>query len=152
MYTSVNTGEIPDSIFLRVRAPTATSHIARSGKSSSLEGGRSLVLETPPTSRTYVVRRGSLTKNQRLDYIKALKCIHTKPSTISKSLAPGARNRYDDFQAIHIKYTTSIHATGNFFAWHRWFVYIWEKALRDECGFTGCRCPVSVVWRYRALY
>lgn len=27
--------------------------------------------------------------------------------------------------------------------WHRWFVYSYEKALRDECGYTGYQ-PVSV--------
>jgi tyrosinase len=21
--------------------------------------------------------------------------------------------------------------------WHRYFVHVWEKALRDECGYTG---------------
>lgn len=31
---------------------------------------------------------------------------------------------------------------GNFFTWHRYFVYAYEKALRDECGFRGTQ-PVS---------
>jgi tyrosinase len=50
---------------------------------------------------------------------------------------PGAKSRYDDFVAQHINQTLSIHGTGNFLTWHRYFVYGYEKALRDECGYKG---------------
>lgn len=33
--------------------------------------------------------------------------------------------------------TLSIHFTGNFLAWHRWFLYEYEQALRNECGYKG---------------
>lgn len=36
----------------------------------------------------------------------------------------------------------TIHYTGNFMPWHRWFVHLYEKALREECGYTGYQ-PVS---------
>ena len=26
---------------------------------------------------------------------------------------------------------------GNFLSWHRYFTWIWEKALREECGYEG---------------
>jgi tyrosinase len=29
----------------------------------------------------------------------------------------------------------SIHGTGNFLTWHRYFTYGYEKALREECGY-----------------
>ena len=51
--------------------------------------------------------------------------------------APGARSRYDDFEATHIINTKLIHGTGLFFAWHRWFVQLFETALREECGYSG---------------
>lgn len=45
--------------------------------------------------------------------------------------------QYDDFIVTHIQQTLSIHFTGNFMPWHRWFTYSYEKALRDECGYKG---------------
>lgn len=30
-----------------------------------------------------------------------------------------------------------IHYSGTFPPWHRWFVYTYEKALREECGYKG---------------
>lgn len=30
-----------------------------------------------------------------------------------------------------------IHFTGLFFPWHRWYVYVYETALKSKCGFTG---------------
>jgi tyrosinase len=34
-----------------------------------------------------------------------------KPSKADPSFAPGARSRYDDFVAVHINQTLSIHGT-----------------------------------------
>lgn len=61
----------------------------------------------------------------------------SKPPITPSSLVPGAMSRYDDFVATHINQTLSIHATGNFLSWHRYFVWTWEKALREECGYQG---------------
>lgn len=47
------------------------------------------------------------------------------------------RNRLDDFVGTHIQQTLTIHYTGTFLAWHRWFLYQHEQALRNECGYTG---------------
>jgi tyrosinase len=52
-------------------------------------------------------------------------------------VAPGARSRFDDFLVTHIQQTLAIHFSGIFPAWHRWFVYQYERALRDECGYAG---------------
>jgi tyrosinase len=65
-----------------------------------------------------------------------------KPSTLNQTLYPGAKSRYDDFVAVHINFTLTIHGTGNFLGWHRYFVYAYEQALRNECGYKGYQ-PVS---------
>ncbi|KAK1752335.1 hypothetical protein QBC47DRAFT_433415 [Echria macrotheca] len=80
---------------------------------------------------------GSLSKAERKDYIKAVKCLMNKPSKYSPTAAPGAKTRYDDFVAVHINQTISIHGTANFLSWHRWFTYTFEQALRNECGYKG---------------
>lgn len=47
------------------------------------------------------------------------------------------RRRYDDFIAAHINQTFTIHLTGNFLGWHRLYVWAYERALREECGYKG---------------
>ena len=73
---------------------------------------------------------------EKTAYINAVLCLQSKPS-LTGSFVPGAKSRYDDFVAIHINQTLTIHGTGNFLSWHRYFVYTYEKALREECGYTG---------------
>ncbi|ORY16146.1 hypothetical protein BCR34DRAFT_557797 [Clohesyomyces aquaticus] len=80
---------------------------------------------------------GDLSNKTRLDYIRAVKCLASLPSKIGSYKALGARSRYDDFEAAHIIHTPTIHATGLFFAWHRHIAYLYEKALREECGYSG---------------
>ncbi|KAJ2989996.1 hypothetical protein NUW58_g3173 [Xylaria curta] len=73
---------------------------------------------------------------QRKEYIAAVKCLQKKPSIASPTFAPGAKTRYDDFVAVHINQTLSIHGTGNFLTWHRYYVKAYETALRTDTG-TG---------------
>lgn len=35
--------------------------------------------------------------------------------------------------------TMSIHYTGNFLPWHRWYVAAYETALREECQYAGAQ-------------
>ncbi|TDZ32018.1 Tyrosinase-like protein orsC [Colletotrichum spinosum] len=82
------------------------------------------------TSKNVAFRReyGSLSEADRLAYVNAVKCLQ---------VSSGARSRFDDFVVIHIQKTLEIHYTGNFMPWHRWFVHLYETALREECGYTG---------------
>ncbi|RDL40550.1 Di-copper centre-containing [Venustampulla echinocandica] len=87
---------------------------------------------------------GMLSNTERKSYTDAVLCLMSKPSKTNPSEAPGAKTRYDDFTWTHIKQTLSIHGTANFLSWHRWYTYIFEKALREECGYQGyqpyCKC------------
>lgn len=53
--------------------------------------------------------RGSLPAKARKDYIKAVKCLTRKPAKSSKRDVPGARSRFDDWTAVHIKLTNNVH-------------------------------------------
>lgn len=64
-----------------------------------------------------------------------VKCLMRAPSKIPAGEVPGAKSRYDDFVGMHVNQTLFIHFTGSFFAWHRYFVWSYERALRDECGY-----------------
>lgn len=89
---------------------------------------------------------GDLSDIERREYINAVLCLAAKPSITPPSLVPGARSRYDDFVATHMNQTLSIHATGNFLTWHRYFVWTYEQALRNECGYSGYQ-PVTNLFR-----
>ncbi|KAK8008376.1 Tyrosinase-like protein orsC [Apiospora marii] len=77
-----------------------------------------------------------LDQDHKRDYIKAVQCMADSPTRLTQ-YGWASKNRYDDFFGVHINKTTSIHATGNFLTYHRYFVYLWEKALRKECGYQG---------------
>ncbi|KAL1873568.1 hypothetical protein Daus18300_003935 [Diaporthe australafricana] len=91
------------------------------------------------TSENVRVRKewGSLGDSEKLDYIDAVKCIQSASPLTPQSVAPGAKTRFDDFVATHINQTLTIHYTGNFLSWHRYFTWLWEEALRTECGYEG---------------
>ncbi|PYH95714.1 tyrosinase central domain protein [Aspergillus ellipticus CBS 707.79] len=90
-------------------------------------------------SEDAAVRRdwGDLSADQRIEFIDALWCLRRTPSTLPHDQFPGVRDRYDDFVATHINYTLSIHSSGLLLPWHRHFTWLFEKALQDECGYTG---------------
>lgn len=88
-------------------------------------------------STDLIVFRATLTSGERLEYIDAVKCLmNTEPIT-PLSVAPGVRSRFDDFGALHVNKTSMIHWTSYFFTWHRYYTWLYESALRDECGYSG---------------
>jgi tyrosinase len=59
------------------------------------------------------------------------------PSKTPKDVCPGCKNRYDDFVATHIQQSFTIHITGNFLGWHRYYTWAYEQTLKNECGYKG---------------
>lgn len=95
--------------------------------------------KTTCTADKLVYRKeyGSMSRQERLEYIAAVKCLQRLPARTPSSFASGAKSRFDDFVVTHINQTLTIHYSGIFMPWHRWFVYNYEKSLRDECGYKG---------------
>ncbi|KAJ5565778.1 hypothetical protein N7535_007416 [Penicillium sp. DV-2018c] len=83
------------------------------------------------------VRRGELKRAERIDYTDAVLCMQRRPQHLPREDYPGVRNRFDDFVATHINYTLNVHYSGLFLPWHRHFLWLWETALREECGYSG---------------
>ncbi|KAH9478721.1 Tyrosinase P [Psilocybe cubensis] len=77
----------------------------------------------------------TLTDNQKSDYIKAIKCLQSKPAL--QPVIKEAKTRFDEFQAYHIAIADTVHLVGQFLPWHRLFVKSYETALREECGYKG---------------
>lgn len=86
--------------------------------------------------------RATMTASERKSYTKAVNCLMAKPSKLDPAAVPGAKSRYDDYVAQHINQTLSIHGTGNFLSRHRYFVWSYEMALKEECHYQGYQ-PVS---------
>lgn len=53
--------------------------------------------------------RDDLSLDERKTYIDAVKCLQNKKPVTPKSIAPGARNRLDDFTVTHVNQTLFIH-------------------------------------------
>jgi tyrosinase len=99
------------------------------------------VLGVPQTCQIEeaVVRKeySTLSSEEKLNYTAAVRCLMDNPATVPSELAPGAKSRYDDFVAAHINQTDFIHSNGPFLFWHRLYIWAFETALREECGYTG---------------
>lgn len=89
-----------------------------------------------------IYRRSDLSIPEREDYIKAVLCLQKKPAKVPSNIAPGAKSRFDDFVAFHMTQAMMLHDTTHLFASHRYFIWAYEKALREECGYKGYQ-PVS---------
>ncbi|KAI1385398.1 Di-copper centre-containing protein [Hypoxylon trugodes] len=91
------------------------------------------------TIQNLTIRRawGALSQDERKAYTSAVLCLQSLPAKTPTNLVPGVRSRYDDFVATHINQTLNIHYSGTFLAWHRWFTWTYEQALKNECGYTG---------------
>ncbi|KAF6752466.1 hypothetical protein DFP72DRAFT_1047232 [Ephemerocybe angulata] len=75
-----------------------------------------------------------LTLKERLSYIKSVHCLHKLPPRVKTG---SATNRHEEFQLTHVALTPRIHFVGQFYPWHRHFVTLYSKALREECGYRG---------------
>ncbi|TLD27844.1 Di-copper centre-containing protein [Venturia nashicola] len=88
------------------------------------------ICKNPPKRLEW--RQLSVTKKK--SYIDAVLCLTKKNAT---SGIANALNRFDDHEAVHSSQTPAIHWVGHFILWHRYFTATYEKALRDDCGYTG---------------
>ncbi|KAK3370434.1 tyrosinase-like protein [Podospora didyma] len=78
----------------------------------------------------------TLSATTRKSFIAAAKCVQKKPSLLPAGQIPGAKTMWDDFVFVHMSQTPTIHLTGNFLTWHRYFLQTFEKKLQ-ECGYNG---------------
>ncbi|KAK1979541.1 hypothetical protein LZ30DRAFT_751360 [Colletotrichum cereale] len=74
----------------------------------------------------------ALSRQEKLDYIEAVKCLTHAPSVINSN-----GTIHDDFAFVHSKHAHSTHGKAAFLPWHRRFISIYEKYLQDKCSYTG---------------
>ena len=80
----------------------------------------------------------SMPPEDRQSYTNAIKCMMALPSGIDDiTTYPAAISRYFDYAVIHVFFSQNIHISGYFLTWHRYFLYLFEKDLRNHCNYTG---------------
>jgi tyrosinase len=106
--------------------------------------------QTPSTCTSSKVRISwaQATSSEKVSYITAVLCLATKPSRLN---IPTHSTLYDDFAYVHSQLgppnqTPPVHGEAVFLPWHRYFVQVYEDALRTECGYTGA----AMYWDWAA--
>ncbi|KAH8667387.1 Di-copper centre-containing protein [Tricladium varicosporioides] len=95
----------------------------------------------------------SFTTDEQSAWIDAVKCMAKLPhndsliSTVGDFAATFANitsdsSYYDDYVYVHSDLNPTIHFTGLFFPFHRYFVWSYTQSLIKDCGYTG----VSPYW------
>ncbi|KAF9530930.1 hypothetical protein CPB83DRAFT_892203 [Crepidotus variabilis] len=77
----------------------------------------------------------SLNTAEKKDYINAVKCLQSTP--VNEPSVPAADTLFDLFQGFHIQIALKVHFVGQFLMWHRYFLKLYENALRDRCNYKG---------------
>lgn len=67
--------------------------------------------------------------------MRAVECLMDK-ETLNPDV-DGARSRFDDFGVLHFKLLNRVHLSALFLLFHRYFIWTYEEALRNECGYDG---------------
>ncbi|KAK7754593.1 hypothetical protein SLS62_003376 [Diatrype stigma] len=91
------------------------------------------------TLETARVRRewSDLSEEQRQEYTAAVTCLMKLPPKTDRETFPGALSRFDDFVAYHMTHAMQLHDNLHLFGAHKYYVWLFEEALRNECGYTG---------------
>ena len=139
-FASVALGLVVDNkIAPRAHASSDQRTIAKLQKTYEKNLAKELANNSGCTMKGIGVRKSwsSLSVAERTDYLRAVKCMASRPNQISRKTVPGARNRLDDFLYSHLNQTDFIHLSGLFLPWHRQFVWAYEQAIRTECNYKG---------------
>lgn len=90
------------------------------------------------------IDRSDLSEEQRQEYTAAVTCLMKLPPKSDRETYPGALSRFDDFVAYHMTHAMQLHDNLHLFGAHKYYVWLFEEALRNECGYTGYQ-PVCQV-------
>lgn len=99
-------------------------------KKGRIQLDAAIAKSTTCTKEKLSIRReyGDLSLAERKDYVTAMLCLMAKPPKLTQF--PGVTNRYEDFVAVHVNQTLSIHGTGSFLSWHRYYTWAFEQVQK----------------------
>ncbi|KAE8380873.1 hypothetical protein BDV26DRAFT_289961 [Aspergillus bertholletiae] len=93
-----------------------------------------------PVCNNPVVRREwrSLTEGEKAEFTQAIICLANRPSQWQEN-----GTIYDDFAILHggigswWRLGNIGHRSASFLPWHRYTLFVFEKTMREQCGFQG---------------
>ncbi|KAF7943755.1 uncharacterized protein EAE97_005825 [Botrytis byssoidea] len=74
----------------------------------------------------------SFSAAEKFNYLNAVQCLRETPSRLHSNYS-----LYDDFPWVHTNVGNYSHNAAAFVAWHRYFLHSYERALREDCHYTG---------------
>ncbi|KAH6659445.1 hypothetical protein BKA67DRAFT_652674 [Truncatella angustata] len=95
---------------------------------------RSMNHTDPQLCRDVAFRREwrSLSNDQKVDFISAVRCLASAPS---KQIPDDSL--YDDFAYVHTDTGRDSYDSAAFLPYHRYLLYVYERQLKDVCGYNG---------------
>ncbi|KAH7029768.1 uncharacterized protein B0I36DRAFT_326341 [Microdochium trichocladiopsis] len=84
--------------------------------------------------RNIHMRWGTMSAQQRTNYVNAIKCLMGRPR---RGIWNGARSLYDEMVYVHNQMVNQIHGSDIFLPWHRYYLYMLRSFMSTECGFNG---------------
>lgn len=81
----------------------------------------------------------TLSTAEQAHYIASVQCLQRTPSMLEHAAASAnaTASAYDDFPYVHARIGRASHNAAPFLPWHRRFLAVYERTLRDACGFRG---------------
>ncbi|TKA52283.1 hypothetical protein B0A55_13183, partial [Friedmanniomyces simplex] len=74
----------------------------------------------------------TLPPSSQQSYVSAVLCLRSLSSTLTPT---SNKTAYDDFPWIHSHVGYFTHNSAPFLPWHRYFLHIYERTLREQCGY-----------------
>ena len=88
-----------------------------------------------PCASPFIRTEWSNMRNEdRHGFLNGVKCLWDRPS---KGGFPGSQNRWEDIVVVHQRMTGEIHQNGIFLPWHRYYLWVVMRVMREECGYRG---------------
>lgn len=120
------------SVSASASASATSSSALTSSSTTSANPAKSTTCRNPRVR----VEWSNMSNSQRDAYVAGIRCLMEKPSS-NPGRFPGSRSLYEDLTSLHQQVVGQVHQSGKFLVFHRFFVYIFEKKMREECNFRG---------------
>ncbi|KAF2855807.1 Di-copper centre-containing protein [Plenodomus tracheiphilus IPT5] len=75
----------------------------------------------------------TLNDHEKRDYLQAVQCLRDVKSRVGTKYSLS-----EDFAYVHAQGSgIKTHNTARFLVWHRYYLHVYEEALRNDCGYSG---------------
>ncbi|KAH7082308.1 hypothetical protein FB567DRAFT_530999 [Paraphoma chrysanthemicola] len=75
----------------------------------------------------------TLNNHEKREYIQSVQCLRDIPSRVGTKYS-----LYEDSALVHSQGSgIRSHSTARFLAWHRYYLHVYEQALRNDCNYGG---------------